>query len=64
MLMLFACFATFLFASSKVAMLGWVAAGEGLCVIDGSGSSEDKVPMLDKAAVTVATSEKRNRKRE
>lgn len=52
--MLLACFATFLFSSSKAATLGWAGAAGGLLVMEGSGSSEDRVPMLDKAAVIVA----------
>lgn len=62
MLMLFACFATFLFTSSKLAMLGWAGATGGFCIMEGSGTSDDKVPMLVKAAVTVATSERRHGK--
>ena len=54
MLMLLACFATFLFTSSRAVMLGCAAAGGGLLVMEGSDSSEDKVPMFDKAAVMVA----------
>lgn len=54
MLMLLACFATFLFSSSKAATLGWAGAGGGLLVMEGRGSREDSVPMLDKAAVIVA----------
>ena len=62
--MLLACFATFLFTSSKAEILGWVGTGGGLLVMEGSGSSEDRVPMLDKAAVMVATGkiQKQNKK--
>lgn len=62
MLMLLACFATFLFTSSK-AMLGWAEVGGGLLVMEGSGSSEDK-PMLDNAAVMVAIRKIRDAEKE
>lgn len=39
-------------------MLGCAAAGDGLLVMEGSESSEDRVPMLDKAAVMVAARER------
>lgn len=52
--MLFACFTTFLFTSSKAEMFGCSWTGGGLLVMEDSGSSEDRVPMLDKAAVMVA----------
>lgn len=54
MLMLFACFVTFLFISSKDETFGWTGTAGGLLVMEGSGSNEDRVPMLDRAAVTVA----------
>lgn len=56
--MLLACFATFLFTSSKAAKLGCAGTSGGLLVMEDSGSNEDKVPMLDKAAVTVAIRQK------
>lgn len=52
--MLFACLATFLLASSKEDTLGWDMAGGGLLVMVGSGSSVDRGPIFDKAAVMVA----------
>lgn len=54
MLMLLACFATFFFTSSRAAMLGWGGPGGGLLVMEGSGGSEAKAPILDRAAVMVA----------
>lgn len=54
MLMLFACFATFLFTSSKAEMVGWERREGGLLVMEGSGSSVDRASMFDRAAVKVA----------
>lgn len=54
MLMLFACLAIFLLASSKIDAFGWDTAGGGLFVMEGSGSRVDRGPILDKAAVMVA----------
>lgn len=59
MLMLFACLATFLLASSKKDALGWDRAGGGLFVMVGSGSSVDRGPIFDKAAVMVAMKRRR-----
>lgn len=59
MLMLFACLATFLLASSNEDTIGWDMAGGGLLVMEGSGSSVDRGPILDKAAVMVAMKLKR-----
>lgn len=57
--MLFACLATFLLASSKEDTLGWDTAGGGLLVMVGSGSSDDRGPIFDKAAVMVAMKRER-----
>lgn len=57
--MLFACLATFLLASSKEDTLGWDTAGGGLLVMVGSGSSVDRGPIFDKAAVMVAMKRER-----
>lgn len=54
MLMLFACLVTFLLASSKEDKLVWDKEGGGLLVMVGSGSSVDRGPIFDKAAVMVA----------
>lgn len=54
MLMLFACLATILLASSREDTIGWDMAEGGLLVMEGSGSSVDRGPILDKAAVMVA----------
>lgn len=54
MLMLFACLVTFLLASSKEDTLAWDMARGGLLVIVGSGSSVERGPIFDKAAVMVA----------
>lgn len=54
MLMLFACLTTILLASSREDTIGWDMAGGGLLVMEGSGSSVDRGPILDKAAVMVA----------
>lgn len=51
--MLFACLTTFLLASSKEDALIWDVVG-GLLVMEGSGSSVDRGPIFDKAAVMVA----------
>lgn len=59
MLMLFACLATFLLASSKEARLCWDIEGGGLLVMVGSGSSVDRGPIFDKAAVMVAMKKRR-----
>lgn len=52
--MLFACLVTFLLASSKEDKLVWDKEGGGLLVMVGSGSSVDRGPIFDKAAVMVA----------
>lgn len=62
MLMLFACFATFLFTSSKAEMFGWPGAADILLIMEGSGSSEDRLPMFDKAAVMVAVKTRKTRR--
>lgn len=54
MLMLFACLATILLASSREDTIVWDMAGGGLLVMEGSGSSVDRGPILDNAAVMVA----------
>lgn len=59
MLRLLACFATFFFTSSKAAAEHWPGAAAGL-LVDGSESSDDRVPMLDRAAVTVASGENKS----
>lgn len=62
MLMLLACLATFFFISSNAALMLLLRfAPGGLLVMVGSGSSEDKVLMLDKAAVMVAAKAKRGK---
>lgn len=59
MLMLFACLAIFRLASSNEDTIGWDMAGGGLLVMEGSESSVDRGPILDKAAVMVAMKRKR-----
>lgn len=54
MLILFALFDTFLFTSSRTQTSGWASTEGGLLVTESSGSSEDREPVLDKAAVMVA----------
>lgn len=60
MLRVFACFATFFFASSRAAAAHWPGPNIcGLLAMDCSDSRDDSVPMLDRAAVTVASGDNR-----